>query len=495
MEIKLQKGKWSYDPEKLLGQAGGFGEVFEGYSEEYGPIAIKRLYMSANDAAHRELDIAEVLKERSSEHIIPVLDSGLDAESNFYFLVMALAEKSLQDHIDASETIGDAEAAQILLEIVFALQDVPDLTHRDLKPQNILRHDDKWKVADFGIARFVEESTSAHTLKGFLSHLYAAPEQWNLDRSTAATDVYALGCIAYTLLTGSPPFQGSPEQLKAEHLSGQPPTLDAEVDSRLRSLAMMMLRKSPDARPSLERIAKVLISIAETHSSQVDSAVLQKLSQADAAIQQQQAEKEAKRAQEKRALDQRNYLAEEALKILDGLKETLFKKILENASAATRDGKSALRLGSAQLTVSLPFYPAALDHGVFKQSNWDTITGAKIEVIQKSLTAVSYVWASSLWYAKLPETDDYRWYEVSYFTLSARHSHPHGFEPFDLDATEADLTASPAIHVFQIAFGPSPIDDEDAEDFYRRWVFLLTQATEGKLRRPRSFPLRDDWNI
>ena len=77
MEIKLQKGKWAYDPEKPLGQAGGFGEVFEGYSEEYGQIAIKRLYMSANDAAHRELDIAELLKERSSEHIIPVFDSGL----------------------------------------------------------------------------------------------------------------------------------------------------------------------------------------------------------------------------------------------------------------------------------------------------------------------------------------------------------------------------------------------------------------------------------
>jgi len=74
----------------------------------------------------------------------------------------------------------------------------------DLKPDNILYHDGKWKIADFGIARFVEEATASNTLKEFLSPWYAAPEQWRLERATHGTDVYALGCIAFCLLTGKP---------------------------------------------------------------------------------------------------------------------------------------------------------------------------------------------------------------------------------------------------------------------------------------------------
>ena len=63
----------------------------------------------------------------------------------------------------------------VLLEMVQGLSEVGEIVHRNLKPDNILYHEGLWKIADFGIARFVEEATASNTLKDCLSPFYAAP--------------------------------------------------------------------------------------------------------------------------------------------------------------------------------------------------------------------------------------------------------------------------------------------------------------------------------
>jgi serine/threonine-protein kinase len=156
--IQLPKGVFELDPDKPLGKRGGFGQVFCGQSPTNGNLAIKRLYVSAVDAAHRELRIAEELSGRSFQNVIPFIDSGEDPDSGSYFIVMPRAEKSLQDLIDSEPPRSPAEAAVIMLQILSGLLEVPELIHRDLKPANVLFHENKWKVADFGIAKFVEES-------------------------------------------------------------------------------------------------------------------------------------------------------------------------------------------------------------------------------------------------------------------------------------------------------------------------------------------------
>src|SRR5207302_2073190 len=128
-----------------------------------------------------------------------------------YFLVMPRADGSLQDAVERDGTLTPSDAASVLLQIIQGLNEVGDIVHRDLKPDNVLRHENRWKVADFGIARFVEEATASITLKDCLSPFYAAPEQWRLERATHATDVYALGCVGFFLLTGKPPFMSEPE--------------------------------------------------------------------------------------------------------------------------------------------------------------------------------------------------------------------------------------------------------------------------------------------
>jgi eukaryotic-like serine/threonine-protein kinase len=185
--IKLPKGEWEYDLQAPLGKPGGFGQVFVGRGNGYDRVAVKRLHLKANDAAHRELEIANELAQFTLEHVIPVLDAGQDALSDYYFVVMPCAEKSLQDEFKAVGKFNEADAVRILQDIAAGLVEARKFVHRDLKPLNILFHDGRWKIADFGIARFVEESTSLQTLKECLSPPYAAPEQFKLEHATSAT--------------------------------------------------------------------------------------------------------------------------------------------------------------------------------------------------------------------------------------------------------------------------------------------------------------------
>lgn len=194
--IKLPARIFEYDPTRPLGKPGGFGQVFAGKTSEGGEVAIKKLHVSVADAAHREMRIVDELKKRSFEHVIPFIDGGEDADSGGYFVVMPKADKSLQSMIDTNGSFTTTDVTPILFQIAKGLSEVGDLVHRDLKPDNVLFHDGKWKIADFGIARFVQEVTASNTLKDYLSPLYASPEQWRSERATHATDVYALGCIS-----------------------------------------------------------------------------------------------------------------------------------------------------------------------------------------------------------------------------------------------------------------------------------------------------------
>jgi serine/threonine protein kinase len=69
--------------------------------------------------------------------------------------------------------------------------------------------DGRWCLADFGISRYAEATTAPDTRKLAWTPAYAAPEQWRAEPASAATDVYALGVIAYELLAGIRPFRGT----------------------------------------------------------------------------------------------------------------------------------------------------------------------------------------------------------------------------------------------------------------------------------------------
>ncbi|MGW1503360.1 protein kinase domain-containing protein [Streptomyces mirabilis] len=123
---------------------------------------------------------------------------------------MPRAEKSLRDHLQEHGQLLLNEAVAVLSNVAEALADRKDrqIVHRDLKPENILLLGGRWCLADFGSARYAEATTAKRTFKLAGTLAYMAPERWNNQRATSASDIYALGILTYELLERTPPFTG-----------------------------------------------------------------------------------------------------------------------------------------------------------------------------------------------------------------------------------------------------------------------------------------------
>ena len=431
--IKLLSGVFEYDPFQPLGRVGGFGQVFAGRTKSGTEVAIKKLNVSAV-FAHRELRIADELKGLTLEHVLPVIDAGEDADSGDYFVVMPRADRTLQDKVDREGVFDAALTSSVLLQIAKGLVEVGILVHRDLKPENVLWHDNAWKVADFGIARFFEEATDSNTLKNCLSPFYAAPEQWRFERATHATDIYALGCIGFYLLTGKPPFIVQPE---IEHQKEALPAFDC-TDDRLKALINNMVRKVPATRPAVSRVVNVLNEIASKPKA-VALGYLSMLEAAGAQVAEKEQQAQAKLSSERSEEEARKSLAEAAFDILSDNAERLWGKVSSHAPNAHRDARRgdifACCLGIGSLVINTTksnYHPA----GVFKESGWDVVCSSQVLVTQER---PPYVWSASLWYAKLRGQSDYRWYEVSYWTFGESPE----YEPYACsDFRDADYAAS-----------------------------------------------------
>lgn len=489
--IKLISKEWSYDPNKPLGPKGGFGEVFLGKDSDNNPVAVKKIKIEAEEASHREFDIAVELSGKKYRHIIPILDSGQDSESGSYFLVMSKADRSLQEYIDEVKSVDDKTACKILLEIRDGLDEVPKIVHRDLKPANVLYYKNNWSISDFGIARFVEKATSLRTLRESLTPPYASPEQWELKKSSNATDIYALGCIGYFLLTGAPPFEGPhKEEFQDQHLKQKPPQLEGH-NNRLQSLLHMMLRKSPSSRPSRIRIKEILISIIEKDGNEKTSngSGLDALSRAGVQVAQREAEFESMEIKKELESKNREETANASYEILNELIKNLFEKMLSATPNAVQNGKHRISLGDAYLEFKLFEHGKLIFKETFKEAGWDVVASARITVVQKF---PHYPWSASLWYMKRNLNDNYRWHEISYMN-SPFSRNPTKFVPFAaksiLDAVNA---ARPGMDVIQHAWGPRIIDDENSEEFCERWAKLLSRAAQGILQHPQRLPLSEN---
>ncbi|GKQ38474.1 hypothetical protein ALMP_50050 [Streptomyces sp. A012304] len=200
---------------------GGFGAVFEA-EDTAGEKAAVKLVPKA-PGTEREMLFIDLDGVRN---VVPVIDSGEHEDQ--WVLVMPRAKKSLRDHLQEHGRLSLNEAVAVLSDVAEALADLKDreIVHRDLKPENILLFGGRWCLADFGIARYAEATTVKHTFKFHGTFAYMAPESWNNQRATSASDIYALGVLAYALLEGTPPFTGPYEHdFQDQHLHGALPPL------------------------------------------------------------------------------------------------------------------------------------------------------------------------------------------------------------------------------------------------------------------------------
>ncbi len=181
----------------------------------------------------REIEIAANL---THPNILPIHDSG-DAGGAAYYVTPYLEGESLRDRLGREGPLELTLALRITHEVGDALgyAHARGLIHRDIKPGNILLAGDHPLVADFGIARAIEEAVwepLTETGIAIGTPGYMSPEQATGERHLdGRSDLYSLGCVLYEMLAGKRPFDGpSPGGILAQQLNSPPPVLPAQPD-------------------------------------------------------------------------------------------------------------------------------------------------------------------------------------------------------------------------------------------------------------------------
>ncbi|MDH5284073.1 MAG: serine/threonine-protein kinase [Gemmatimonadota bacterium] len=206
--------------ERELGQ-GGMATVYLAQDVRHDrKVALKvlRPELAAIIGAERFLSEIKTTANLQHPHILPLFDSG--EVDGFLFYVMPFVEgETVRDRLTREKQLPVDEAVRIAKEVASALDYAHrrNIIHRDIKPENILLHDGAALVADFGIALAVSRSDGGTRMTETGMSLgtphYMSPEQAMGEREiTARSDVYALGCVLYEMLTGDPPFTGSTAQ-------------------------------------------------------------------------------------------------------------------------------------------------------------------------------------------------------------------------------------------------------------------------------------------
>ncbi len=197
--------------------AGGMGAVYEViHVETERRRALKvmhpHLFQSA-DMHVRFKREARIAANIESEFIVDVSDAGVDEATQTPFLVMELLRgEELKHRIKRLGRLPVSETITCLSQLASALDKTHAnaIVHRDLKPDNIFvttREDGslRIKILDFGIAKVVAEGVSGGTTEPVGTPLYMAPEQWRESvKLTPAADIYALGMMTFTMITGKP---------------------------------------------------------------------------------------------------------------------------------------------------------------------------------------------------------------------------------------------------------------------------------------------------
>jgi serine/threonine-protein kinase len=197
----------------------------------------------------RFLRESRVAAEVQGRHLVPVLETG--EADGVPFLALPLYPESLASLLDEGPLPPERVAA-LVADVATALDALHarGLAHRDVKPSNImLDADGRAQLADFGLATGHEWTrlTREGALVG-TAH-YVAPELIMGEPATPATDLYALGCVAYHCLVGTPPFAGkSLLEVGFAHLAEEPERPD--VSDALADACLAALEKEPGGRPA-----------------------------------------------------------------------------------------------------------------------------------------------------------------------------------------------------------------------------------------------------
>ncbi|MEX0793107.1 MAG: serine/threonine-protein kinase [Pirellulaceae bacterium] len=248
-----------YDLEQELGR-GGMGIVFRARQHSPGRKVAIKMILAGRFASSAEVERfqaeAEAAANLSHSGIVPLFEVGRH-EGRHYFTMAYIDGPSLATVIQ-SKSFDPTEAAELILKIATALAHAHDqqIVHRDLKPSNILLDEEgePW-ISDFGLAKQMNQDLKlTHTGQIVGTPGNMAPEQamGQMHLICPATDVYGLGTILYTLLTGRSPFQSTDLLDAIEKVCNDevvpPRRISREIPRNLETICLKCLHKSPGAR-------------------------------------------------------------------------------------------------------------------------------------------------------------------------------------------------------------------------------------------------------
>ena len=219
-----------YAIERELG-AGGMATVYLAHDKKHDRnVALKvlRPELAAVIGAERFLAEIKTTANLQHPHILPLHDSG-EVDGTVFYVMPFVEGESLRDRLNREKQLPVADAVRVATEVAGALDYAhrKGIIHRDIKPENILVHDGRALVADFGIALAAATTGGTRITETGMSlgtpH-YMSPEQAMGEREIdARTDIYALGCVVYEMLTGEPPFDGPTAQaIVAKVMASEP---------------------------------------------------------------------------------------------------------------------------------------------------------------------------------------------------------------------------------------------------------------------------------
>ncbi|MEQ1730324.1 MAG: serine/threonine-protein kinase [Vicinamibacterales bacterium] len=283
--LKQAQDMGSYHLEELLGR-GGMGEVWRASHHLLARDAAVKLVrpelMGASTAHDAETMTRRFRREAqataalNSPHTIRLFDFGVTGDQTFYYVMELLSGRDLDTLVRQSGLLEAERVAFLLRQVCHSLAEAhaQGLVHRDITPRNLYAcrmglDYDFVKVLDFGLVSFHDPSsvgrslmTGSHITTG--TPAFMAPEVILEGVVDARADIYALGCVAYYLLTGSLVFEAStPMKMFVEHLQTAPlpPSLRSElpIPAELDALVMACLEKDPVHRPqSVDEVVRRL---------------------------------------------------------------------------------------------------------------------------------------------------------------------------------------------------------------------------------------------
>jgi serine/threonine protein kinase len=265
-----------YAVRELIG-SGGMADVYLATDTQLGRDVAVKVFRAEEDTPadrlRREREI-QLLGELNHLGLVAIYDAGFlpPEQASRRFIVMELVRGRAMSHRLGAGAMPERQVADIGAQVADALAYVHSrqVVHRDIKPENILLSDDPAygysltvKLADFGVAQFMDGTrlTGDGSIMGTAA--YIAPEQARGAEAEPASDVYALGLVLLEALRGEREYTGTPIEAALARLH-RAPTIPEELSDEWRALLAAMTSDDPATRPTAHDVAATLRDLIRT---------------------------------------------------------------------------------------------------------------------------------------------------------------------------------------------------------------------------------------